>query len=337
MKTGFFDLFPTPKFLEMPAPGLAVSEKALRLIEFKEGKHGYILSKADALQFTQPFFSEGNIANPQELVALLETFRKKNDLHYIRTSLPEERAYLFSTVVPDLSGDELRASIESTIEENVPLSVSEAVFDYTIIAKQDFQGRPGLKVTVSVLPEKVVSEYLDIFRAAGFEPLHFEIESQAITKAVVPRQDSRVCLIVNLSFGKSGFYISDGGAVSFTATQPTSLWADATLKAEAGFAFSKPGPLKEIGDEIRKIFLYWQTQADQKNEKARPITHIVLTGEAAGIEGLPEALASEFGVSAAIADVWQNVFSLHDYIPEISKKDSLSFAAAVGLALPHQA
>jgi type IV pilus assembly protein PilM len=331
MKTGFFDLFPTPKFLEMPAPGLAVSEKALHLVEFTPGKTGHTISKYDTLQFPQPFFSEGIIENPQELVELLETFRKKNDLHYIRTSLPEERAYLFSTVVPALEGDELRATIESSIEENVPLSVSEAVFDYAIVGKQDFKGRPGLKVTVSALPEKVVSEYIDIFRASGFEPLHFEIESQAITKAVVPRGDSRVCLIVNLSAGKGGFYISDGGAVSFTATIPLSLFAESS----GGIAQSPA--VKEIVEEVKKIFLYWQTQADQKSQEFRPITHIVLTGDEGGREGLPEALSAQCSVSVAVANVWQNAFSLHDYIPDISKKDSLSFAAAVGLALPHKA
>jgi len=331
MKTGFFDLFPTPKFLEMPAPGLAVSEKTLRLIEFTQSKSGHIISKSDTLQFEQPFFSVGNIENPKELIMLLETFRKKNNLHYIRTSLPEERAYLFSTVVPVLEGDELRATIESSIEENVPLSVAESVFDYAVVGKEDFKGRSGLKVTVSVLPEKVVSEYIDIFRAAGFEPLHFEIESQAIAKAVVPRGDKQVCLIINLSHGKGGFYISDGGAVSFTATIPLSLFEETV----GGIA--KSPVVKEIVGEVKKIFLYWQTQADQKQKEFRPITHIVLTGDDGGREGLREALSMQCGVSVAVANVWQNAFSLHDYIPDISKKDSLCFAAAVGLALPHQA
>lgn len=330
MKTGFFDLFPTPKFLEMPAPGLAVSEKAIHLIEFTHSKNGYVISKSDTLPFAQPFLSEGNIENPQELITLLETFRKKHNLRYIRTSLPEERAYLFSITVPELTGDELRATIESTIEENVPLSVAEAVFDYTVVGTEDFQGRPGLKVTVSVLPEKVVSEYIDIFRAAGFEPLHFEIESQAITKAVVPRKDDRVCLILNLSRGKGGFYITDGGAVSFTATIPLPLFE------EASDVFANSSTSKEIVAEIKKIFLYWQTQADRKDQKFRPVTHIILTGDEGGRDGIPEALSAEFTVSVAVANVWQNVFSLHDYIPDISKKDSQSFAAAVGLALPHQ-
>jgi len=330
MKTGFFDLFPTPKFLEMPAPGLAVSEKALRLIEFTQSKTGYTISKSDSVLFEHPFFSEGNIENPQEFIVLLETFRKKNNLHYIRTSLPEELAYLFSTIVPVLEGDELRATIESSIEENVPLSVAEAVFDYTVVGKQDFKGRPGLKVTVSVLPEKVVSEYIDIFRAAGFEPLHFEIESQAITKAVVPRGDSKVCLIINLSPGKGGFYISDGGAVSFTATVPLPLFG------ETAGGIAKSPTVKEIVEEIKKIFLYWQTQADQKQQEFRPITHIVLTGDDGGRDGLREALSEQCDVLADVANVWQNAFSLYDYIPDISKKDSLSFAAAVGLALPHQ-
>ncbi len=319
MKTSFFDYFPTPKFLEMPSPGLSLSEKSLRLIEFARGKNGLELSKTDSFQFPEPYISEGNIIKPQELIQALSNFREKNDLHYIRTSLPEERAYLYSVVVPVLDEEDLRVSVESTLEENVPLSVSEAVFDYTIVGPQSFQGRPGTKVTVSVLPEKVVTEYLNIFRSAGFEPFHFEIESQAIAKAILPKDDTRVCLIVNFMKEKIGFYISDAGAVSFTSTTAVTI--------------SDGGPYAPLADAAKKIFLYWQARADQRNEKVNPITHIILVGERSLEVGVAEFLAQTFEVQSVIADVWQNAFSLRDYIPEISKKDSLSYATAIGLAL----
>lgn len=319
MKTGFFDYFPTPKFLEMPSPGLSMTEKGLHLVEFSRTKTGLTLHKTDSLIFNDNYISEGAIVKPQELIHALETFRKKNDLHYIRTSLPEERAYLFSTVVPSIAGEDLRSSVEATIEENVPLSVSEAVFDYTIVGPEPFQGRPGMKVTVSVLPEKVVSEYLNIFRSSGFEPFHFEIESQAIAKAILPKDDKRVCLIINVGSNKVGFYISDASAVSFTSTVTVNVPAT--------------GPYGEFGSEVKKIFLYWQAQSDRKNEKPRPITHILLVGERGAEPGLAEFLTQTFEVQASVADVWQNAFSLRDYIPEISKKDSLVYATAIGLAL----
>jgi Tfp pilus assembly PilM family ATPase len=347
----FFDFFPTPKFLEMPAPGLSLSDGAVRLIEFTHGKNGLVIQQADIFHFPMQLISAGDIKNPQELIKILDDFRKKNNLHYVRASLPEERAYLFSTVVPSVAGEDLRASVEFTIEENVPLSVSEAIFDYTVVGSEQYQGRPGYKVSVSVLPEKVVTEYLNIFRSAGLEPLHFEIESQAIIKAVVPKGDKTVSLVVNLSSGKAGFYISDGGAVSFTSTIITTPFGNDALK-ETNLAYedkpaeeakniiaTKPAPnsqaLKEIVDEIKKVFLYWNTQADKKDEKLRPIERIIIVGEEGGRRGVPEALSQEFGIPAEVANVWQNAFSLGDYIPEISKNDSLGYVTSVGLALTH--
>lgn len=334
-KFSFFDFFPAPKFLEMPAPGLSLSDNAVRFVEFGHDHRGTIVKKNDELRFPSQLIFGGTIQNQDELVRILKEFREKNDLHYIRASLPEERAYLFSTIVPDVSSDDIRTSIEFTIEENVPLSVSEAVFDYTVVGPVNLDGKQGLKVTVSVLPQQVVMEYLTIFRNAGFEPLHFEIESQAIAKAIIPKNDERVVLIMNMNIGKVGLYISDQSAIAFTSTIPVGLFpsSDAKKGPVADATFSVP---KDLIDETKKVFLYWQTQADRKGSEFRAIEKIVLVGEEASRKGIASGLSEEFSVPVEVANVWQNIFSLTDYIPQISKKDSLTYASAIGLALLHR-
>lgn len=341
----FFDFFPTPRFLEMPAPGLSLSDRGLHLIEFAHNKNVSSIAKSDTAIFQNKIIESGNIINTEELTRVLGEFGKKNDLHYVRASLPEERAYLFTTTIPNVSKEEIRTTIEFVIEENVPLMLSETVFDYAVMGPEEHDGRPGLKVSVSALPENVVSEYLDVFRKAGLEPLHFEIESQAITKAVTPRDDKSVSIIINLNKNKAGLYISDCGAVSFTSTiaisDPisnsfTPNLANNNQDKKDLVTNSPSASVRAIVDEIRKIFLYWQTQFDKKNKTARPIERIILVGEMAENKGLSEFFSSQFDIPLEVANVWRNAFSLHDYIPEISKKDSMSFAAAIGLALPHR-
>ena len=96
---------------------------------------------------------------------------------------------------------------------------------------------------------------------------------------------------------------------------------------------SSPQTLQEISDELKKIFLYWQAQADRKNEKMKPIKRILLAGEEAGRPGFVEFISKTFNIPTEVAGVWQNAFSLENYIPSISKNESLGYVAAIGLAL----
>ncbi len=345
MSRSFFDFFPTPKFLEMPAPGISISDNGIRFIEFLPSKKGMTIKRFDEVRFSSPLIVAGNITDPQNLIKELETFRTKHNLRYVRAGLPEEKAYLFTTTLSLTQKENVKTAIEFTIEENVPLSVSESVFDYTVISPREKNDSSKLRVSVAVLPEGVVAEYLEVFRAAGYEPTHFEIESQAIAKAVVPRHSTQVSIILNLSCNKVGLYICEGRAVAFTSTIPVSPFPiDASAQGPTNLsqeasktppACLPPSPqtLKEIDDELKKIFLYWQTQADKRNEKAQPIEKIILVGEEANRPGLLEFFSEHSHVGVELGQVWQNALSLDRYIPEIPKDESLKYAATIGLAL----
>ena len=84
------------------------------------------------------------------------------------------------------------------------------------------------------------------------------------------------------------------------------------------------------------MFVYAETQADRKGRPRQPIESILLCGEASGTVGLVEHLGAKHMVKIEMANVWKNIFSFDDHIPEISKEESLAYAAAIGLALPRR-
>lgn len=324
----FFDFFPTPKFLEMPSPGLALNDDGLKFIEFGTESHGVSVKRFGSANLPAGLVESGVIQDQEAFVHALQNFRKSFNLRYIRTTLPEERAYLFQTTISNVSEKELRTAVEFTIEENVPLSVSESVFDFTVLPKTDDTPRDQLKVSVSVIAEAVVLEYLSLFRAAGFMPLHFDVESQAVTKAVVSSNEKDVMLIVNLNRTKVGLYIVSRGAVDFSSTVSIPPIVEAST--------SELLALPSIVSEIKKVFLYWQTQGERTNQQVSPIGKVVLCGSEAARVGLAQTLSAELSLPVELGNVWGNVFSFDQYIPDIPFKDSLSYAAAIGLALPHK-
>lgn len=349
MKNSFFDFFPTPKFLEMPAPGLALTDSGIKFIEFGIGPNGPQVKRYGGATLPKGLIEGGEIKDQEGLIRVLENFRKSFDLKYIRTSLPEERAYLFQTTVPNVSDKELYGAVEATIEENVPLSVSESIFDYAALPKTDGNGTDQLTVFVSVIPEVIVLEYLSVFRAAGFSPLHFDVESQAITKAMVAKGDPGVSLVVNLNPSKAGLYIVSQGAVSFTSTiamippedskNSTNKMLEKEIEGKTDSRIDDTSTLEAypalsgLVSEIRRIFMYWQTQADRQNRKILPIEKIILCGEEGGREGVSHFLARQLDIKVELGNVWMNAFSFDQYIPLIPLKESLSYAGAIGLAL----
>jgi Tfp pilus assembly PilM family ATPase len=332
----FFDFFPTPKFMDMPAPGLSLNDSGLRYIEFTPTSHGLSVSHYGKAVLPSGIIEAGIIKDGESLVHVLQNFRKSFNLKYIRTSLPEERAYLFNTKLPKVSEKELRTAVEFTIEENVPLSVSEVVFDYVVLPKK-VGIVDEIEVSVSVVPESVVIEYLEIFQKAGFIPLHFDVESQAITKSLISKNDHGVSLIVNWDLSKVSLYISSFNSVHFTSTTPTSYRNNKTkLIGATDKEWLMSPDIISLKEEIKKVLLYWQTQADKTGEKVNPIEKIVLCGEGSGKKELMEELSRAFNIKAELGNVWANAFSFDDYIPEISVEDSLAYAGAVGLAIPQQ-
>src|SRR5690606_16276967 len=111
-------------------------DEGIRLIEFNQGKSGYVLERYDELLFPETRIYEGVIQNKDGLIADLIALRKKNGIYQIRASIPDERGYVFGVKIANIPGADMRSSIESFIEENVPLSVAESVFDYSITGSE---------------------------------------------------------------------------------------------------------------------------------------------------------------------------------------------------------
>lgn len=316
MVESFFDFFPAPKFLEMPSPGFSISDSGIHYIEFSEGKHGSILKGFGHVAIPDGSIVSGKIEHADVLIPLLQDFRKEKNIQYIRTTLPDERVYLYTTDIPKVSSKEMRTVVESTLEENVPLSVSDVVFDYNILKTQEVnQKEDVVRVSVSVIPREVVEEYLSLFQSAGFSPLHFEIESQAVAKAVVPRDDMRAFLVINMSSTKAALSIVYNGQVLFTST--VSVTSD----------------LQAVLSEIKKITVYFQTQADRRGEVAPAFEKIYMSGSEAIRPEIIRILHTEAKIPIEIANVWTNMLSLREYIPDINREESLLYASAIGVAI----
>lgn len=310
-----FDAFPPPKFLNIPFAGVSISDFAIRSIQFgKKGGKLYI-EKYIERPIPAGAITSGQINNQDEVVKVLSEVKKELGLGYVKISLPEERAYLFTAKIPLVEQGELRSAIESKMEENVPVSPLELTFDYNLFYHKQ---KEHLDVCVSALPISLINQYVEMANQSGLSLLSLEIESQAIVRSLLPPHAQGTVLVIHFSPGKVGLYVSSFRLVCFTST--------VVIKGDA----NNPGLLLQ---EVKRVFTYWHTLKDNVDKADRKINQVIVCGEKFE-DSMVSYLSSNLEAPVVMGNVWTNVFDIDSSLPEISFSDSLRYCASVGLALP---
>lgn len=348
-------LFPVPKYLSPSIVGLDISDHAIRVVEMISSKNGMRVGRQDRIELQKGVVIDGDIQDEQTLMRVLSELRRKHRLASVSASLPAEHAYYFrlSVAGTELSREEILSAIEFRLEESVPVSPQEAIFDYTLIGE-----RGGTTdVAVTVMQRKIVERYLSVLSRAGLDPLLFEVEPEALARSVLPKGEKSTCMIIDLGEFKTIVAIVSGGAVLFTAVIETASDALTTAiekkldiphtKAESlkkGSGFENTEENKKVyeilttgvgvvRDELLKLEEYWRTRLNVDGNKNKPIEKVYLCGGGANLKGLSGYLSLVMKVEIVLADIWVNAFGIHEHIPSITFEESLSYATAVGLAL----
>ena len=308
----FFTYFPTPEYLSLSAPGMVISDDAITFIAFKRALFtGTLrLDRYHRVALPEGVVRLGLIANTERLVSTLKEFSGRFNLSHVRAILPEEKAYLFTANIDRVPPEGLRDAVAFILEENVPIPLSESVFYFDVIESTPDSAQ--IKVIVSVLPQKVATDYLTAFSAAGLTPVAFDIESQAIARAIVPKGDEATQLIINLEGRKTGFYIVEDEVVQFSTTLPFNIG-------------------KHVGDlktEMHKIFAFWGAR-QTKIEKA------LLCGSASIHQSVVDELMSECPVPHTFSTPWANLATGTETLPKDLLAAEQDYVAAIGSALSH--
>ncbi len=351
-----FTIFPVPEYLSPSIVGLDISDHALRFVEMTLSKSGLRLGRQDRIELEQGIVLDGDIQDEKKIVAALQGLRRKHHLGVVYTSLPAEHAYYFKLSVPGVSlpRKEVRSAIEFKLEESVPVSPAEAIFDYTFIEEK---GGSSTDIAVTVMQRRIIESYVSVLMQAGLAPWILEVEPEALARAVIPQGDRSTSMIIDVGEFKTVIAIVSGRAVLFTAVIDAASDALTSaiekklaishtkaedLKKQSGFQNTEENKkvyeilatgISALRDELAKHFDYWSSRMNADGSRNKPIQHVYLCGGGANLKGLPLYLSSALGVDVSLADVWTNVFGIHEHIPNITFEESLSFATSIGLAL----
>lgn len=347
----FARLFPIPASFTIPTVGVDFSDATLRFIRLKQGLHGLVPMMSATIAIPEGCMDGGRIIDTETFVAFLKSVRTKYDLSYVRVSIPESQVYSVTLPIDVQAKDDIRGSIELLLEDNVPLKVSETVFDFQVLSSDTEK----IVVQVVAVAATVAEGYLEAFNAAGLIPVSFELDGQAIARAVLAPEDKKSCMIVDIGANRTGITIVTKGVAVYTSTlEFGGKTLISLIMKEHGFdesaahqeihrGLSATGANKDVftslasgisvlKEEIDRRYIYWHEKKDQFGPLAA-IDTICLCGGYSTIEGLADYLSASLKIKVIPANPWINCLSFDHEIPTLSHDDAQSYVTAIGLAL----
>lgn len=354
MKKNFLlRFFPPPKYLCMPAAGVDISDCSVKYAEMDFSTRPVFLRGYGVLDISEGIIEAGEIKQEEKFVEFLKILKGKLKTRYIISDLPEEKAYIAEIKLPSMQLNQIRETLEMQMEEHVPLSGKEAVFDYDIIGRS---ADGSFDINLVAFPKVLAESYRNCIFRAGLMPVAFELEVQATAKAIISKQDINFSVMF-IDFGKTRttLAIVKGGKVRFASTvkiggkdlenalvKNLQIAKDKAENYKKEYGLSKNAQGRQVfdaivpivsalKDEARKCINYWNSHSE--NPPSLSVSKIILCGGDANLIGFQEYLASELKMIVEIANPWTNIFSFEEKIPEMELKESLIYTAVIGLAL----
>ena len=305
----------------MAHAGLDISDDAIRFVSYSSPWGHTRVKDYEETALPDGLNVGGDTKDISKFAELLYSSAKKSDLSYVRVSIPEEKAYLFQTDVPNADPVSIRQNIESKLEENVPLSAKDALFYFDIIPSLSGESGDSLRASVSVVPKTYINHMIDMLTEAGMKPVAFETVPKALARVVLAKNVAESTIIIHIMNFKTGIDLVSGGVVCFTST---------IMRGGKGSVDPHQISYEEmVASEIHKISDYWQTRAPGQSVK-----RVIVVGyEAIQHAKSLEPALSDANISVSVSDIWTNILDSEKGVPAISKKDSLEYAVAAGLAM----
>lgn len=349
----FNRFFPAPTFLSMPSFGLDISDESLKFVRFVVTKKGIRVDRHGERKIPFGVIEAGKIKDPARMQEILSLLRKEEGVRSVRVSLPEDQIYLFRLHLEKNEIKNIRESIELSLEEYVPVSAEDAIFDYQLLNED----AKSLQLQVATIPKSVIENYLSVFDQAQISIKSVELEAQALARAVVKKGDLGTYMIIDFGEKRTGIFIISRGIAMFTFTldfggselnrmieKSFNVSSEEAEKIKKQYGLQRNIENKEIfpvllnsvsvlRDEVAKNYIYWHTHKDEEGQDNPPIEKIILCGGDSNLIGLADYFSVSLKTKVEMSNAWINILDTKKDIPDVNFKNALSFAAAMGLAL----
>lgn len=346
--------------------GLDISDRSLKITYLKRQGKGLQLHVFGEFPIAPGVVERGEIKQRDVLVqtirSAVKSFGTKLKTRQVIASLPEEQAFLQLIQLPKMKKEELESAVRFEAENYIPHAIEKVYLDFHVV-KPFHNHIDHTDVLLAALPRTMVDSYLEVLEQAGLTVKVLEIESLAISRALVAKETAATpILLVDFGATRTSFVIFSGHSLRFTASIPVSS-SQLTksiaqilklpeekaeeLKISSGLERQDDVqgkmvfdalriPLSSLVEEIKKHLAYYESHTNHQHLgiNQQRIKRIIVSGGGANLRGFSKFLSKELEREVILGNPWVNILetSLKE-LPPVSFGESLKYTAALGLAL----
>lgn len=292
--------------------GLDIGYETLKLVELKKKKGGIFLVGSVEVPLTERILEKDSFKNKANTATLIKNACRKAlpspiKARKIVSALPETFVFSKTIQMPKMTDSEYAKAIPIEAAQYIPIPIEEVYIDHQILIVHPEEAL--VDVLIVATPRKLVDDYVEMTKMAGFELVALETKPLAVGRAISASAQLDGSIIVEIGTEISRISIWDDNNIRLNTTVTAgknqilenlqSLGHD--IKGEKVSIneniFSEMSQtLSTISDEIINAIKYHQN----RDYKPKPISKIFLCGSGAKISGIEKFIARETKIKTEI-------------------------------------
>lgn len=332
--------------------GLDIGTKTIKIVELSREGNSYSLRSAGAIGNSGPQIEK--IQSDKEFGEAAAIIKKlvhdtKLGSKDVAISISENLAFTRILKFPLLNDQEISSAVKWEAEEYIPIPISEAIVEHTILERQEVGSPPQALVLLVAVQRSLVEKYVKVATMAGLRVIGVETELIALTRSLAPPEktslvidfgsrstdiavvkNGQVYLARSLSIAGDAFTRAVAqtlGVQAIQAEEYKKTYGLATGQLDGKVAKALSPTFKVVVEEIKKAVHFYQLET-----KGDLPTSVVLSGGSSGLPGLVPAFAKLLGIEVLIGNPFARVKLDTETSKSLAGYHPL-YSVAVGLAL----
>lgn len=333
--------------------GIDIGSKTIKIVELEKNGASYSLLASGVVGYSGSTVDK--MSDDKEIAALAQVLKKLCAEARVTSkeaviSIPEPLAFTRTIKFPPLTDAEIASAIKWEVEQYIPIPVSEAVIQHSILKRNDVVGTsPGVTVLLVAAPRLIVEKYVKVVQIAGLNVVAVETELIALARCLAP--PDKTVLLTDLGGSSTNLAIADHGLLAFSRSLPVA--GDAFTRAVAQTLSITPQQAEEykktyglsagqlegkikgaldsvvrlVSDEIKKAVSYYLTE-----EKGETPTTLVMSGGSSGMPEMITALSKTVGMEVVVGNPFMHIKIDPAFAQKLASFAPL-YGVAVGLAM----
>lgn len=342
--------------------GLDIGSHSIKVMELKEAKGGsWRLQKFGLHKLPAEAIVDGAIMNS---AAVVEGIRDLVARHKIKTrdvssGVSGHSVIIKKITLPTMSEDELAESIQWEAEQYIPFSINDVNIDTQILNYNEDTGQ--MEVLLVAAKKDIIHEYTAAITEAGLRPLIMDVDSFAVENCFDSNEDlevGEIVALVNIGASLVNINILNNGVTAFTrdinmgGNQFTEeIQKQLNVSYEEAEALKLGGNItsahstteavvpQEVGSILRStseaLSIEIQRSIDfyLATASGLQLSRIILSGGAAKVTGLKDALETTMNTKVEMADPFRRVtYNPKEFDPDYLNDLGAMSAVVAGLA-----